>query len=333
MRRSDAERRQLARRRLFSVLNRHVVANSRTLEQKISDAGPFDQRIDPHILTEVRNVLIREGRILRKMQDQVPWFYLPNTPEQAVSERLDEQLQIVRQMQGGDLSYRIGQCLEIATYKTLLLQERLDYFGSFRDLDEHDDSTLYSKEEPPQSFSGNRLDGAERLDFLVGHPSAGWAGVEVKNVREWLYPDRTEITDLIRKAVTLDCVPILIARRFPFVTFRLLSTCGVLLHETYNQRYPESARQLAEKAKDKRLLGYHDIRVGNEPDSRLKKFISVNLPRILPKTRDRFDAYKDLLEAFGVGDMTYKEFAARVRRRSQGKHEDSDWDENELFDA
>ena len=33
----------------------------RTLEQKISDAGPNDQRIDPHILTEVRNDLLVRG--------------------------------------------------------------------------------------------------------------------------------------------------------------------------------------------------------------------------------------------------------------------------------
>ena len=33
----------------------HGVATDRTLEQKISDAGPFDQRIDPHVLTDVRS--------------------------------------------------------------------------------------------------------------------------------------------------------------------------------------------------------------------------------------------------------------------------------------
>ena len=323
----------MARRRLRSVLSRHVIATWRTLEQKISDAGPFDQRIDPHVLTTARDQLLWDGRMLKRMEAGIPWFYLPNTPEQTVRARLAEQASIIRELNSGNLSKRIGQCLEISTYRALLLQEELEYFGRFKDLNEHDDSILFSKEEPPQSISGRELDGDERLDFLIRHPQAGWAGIEVKNIRQWLYPSRQEIADLIRKAVALDCVPILIARRFSYVTFHLLSTCGVVLHQTYNQRYPQSALELAEKAKHKRLLGYHDIRVGNEPDSRLRTFITVNLPQILPRARVSFDQYNDLLEAFAVEEIHYEEFAARVRRRSQGKNEDHDWDEVEFFDA
>ena len=154
---------------------------------------------------------------------------------------------------------------------------------------------------------------------------SGWAGIEAKNVREWLYPDREEITDLLRKAIALDCVPILIARRLPFVTFKVLSACGVVFHQNYNQLLPEAARDLAEKAKDKRLLGYHDIRVGNQPDDRLIKFVTTTLPQILPQARERFDEYKDLLDEF-AGSMSYEEFAARVRRRSDGVDEDKDYD-------
>ena len=87
----------------------------------------------------------------------------------------------------------------------------------------------------------------------------------------------------------------LIARRIPFVTFKVLSTCGVVFHQNHNQLLPEVDRELAEKAKDKLLLGYHDIRVGNHPDNPLIKFIATNLPQILPHARDRFDEYKDLL--------------------------------------
>lgn len=193
-------------------------------------------------------------------------------------------------------------------------------------LDKHDDSRLYSKEEPPQEVSGNRLDGDQRLDFLVWHPEARWGGIEAKNVREWLYPNRQEITEFLGKAVALDCVPVLIGRRIPFVTFKVLSTCGVVFHQTYNQLLPEADRELAEKARDKKLLGYHDIRLGNEPDGRLLKFLGTNLPQVLPKARERFEEYKDLLTAFANDTMSYVEFAARVRRRSQGAYEDGDWE-------
>lgn len=119
----------------------------------------------------------------------------------------------------------------------------------------------------------------------------------------------------------------MIARRIPFVTFRLLSPCGLIIHQTYNQLFPLSETDLAAKLRDKTLLGYHDIRVGNEPDIRLKKFLITNLPKILAEARTRFEQNRDLLEAYARGNMPYKEFAARVRRRQQGVDEDHDSEE------
>jgi hypothetical protein len=164
----------------------------------------------------------------------------------------------------------------------------------------------------------------QRLDFLVRHSTAGWGAVEVKNIREWLYPDRPEIRALLRKAIAFDAVPVLIARRVPYVTFLLLRRCGVVIHQTYNQCFPDSGRELGEKAAHKRLLGFHDIRFGNQPDARLTKFIHINLPDVLPRARDHFDEFKDLLSDYASGVMPYEEFAARVRRRSQGVNEDFD---------
>ncbi len=317
-------REEIAKKRILSILQKHGIATSRTLEQKISDSGPFNQRINPHVLTTVRNQLVEEGEVV-KIDRPAPWFHLKDTPKDTVQKRLAEQLPIHKQC--GDIGSRVGQCLEIAIYRALLKQDELEYLGSFKNLDEHDDGSLYSKEEPPQSLSGRSLDGDERLDFLARHQEAGWAGIEAKNVREWLYPNRREIADLLHKAVTLDIIPVLIGRRIPFVTFKVFHPCGVLFHETYTQLLPETEQELAEKARDKNLLGYHDIRLGNQPDGRLLKFIGTNLPNILPEARKRFDDYKDLLGPFGSGDMLYDEFAARTRRRSEGKDEDSDWDD------
>jgi len=82
-------------------------------------------------------------------------------------------------------------------------------------------------------------------------------------------------------------------------------------------------------------LGYHDIRVGNEPDARLRRFIIEHLPRLLPAARERFETYRDLLEGHVEGEHTYEAFAARVRRRRTGEpedgfdqeHDDAGWDE------
>ena len=329
MRCRSGERWELALKRLVRILARHGVANARTLEQKISDAGPYNQRIDPHVLTDARKSLLANGSIKKICKQGISWFYLEDTSMGTVTERLEEQLLTYRRLRENKFSKRLGQCLEIAIYRALLGQKALDHLGSFTDLEEHDDNCLYSKEEPPRNLSGKRLAGKQRLDFLVHHPEAGWAGIEAKNVRAWLYPDRKEIKALLEKAVALDCVPVLIARRIHFVTFKLLHSCGVVIHETYNQLMPKADRELAEKARDKQSLGYHDIRLGNQPNDRLVKFIEINLPKILPKARNQFDQYKDLLGDFADNTIDYEEFAARVRRRSEGVDEDWDQPQNE----
>jgi hypothetical protein len=217
---------------------------------------------------------------------------------------------------------RIGQALEIATYLALCMLPNADFSGRFRDLADHDDATLYRKEEPPQHIGTNALSGNQRLDFILRTQDGGPLGIECKNVRHWMYPHVPEIKELLRKCIALNAVPVLIARRIPFVTFTLLSRCGVIVHQTYNQLLPATAVALAAQIRDKTLLGYHDVRTGNLPDARLVKFITVNLPKIAAEARESFKEYADLLSGFAYGEMDYEEFAARVLRRSRGDPED-----------
>lgn len=133
--------------------------------------------------------------------------------------------------------------------------------------------------------------------------------------------------------MALGCVPVIIGRRVPYVSYVLLSKCGVLFHQNYSQLFPDSEKSIADQARDKMLLGYHDIRVGNQPDARLTMFLKTTLPGILPAARARFTEYADLLEVFADGSMPYREFAARVMRRDRGENEDgeiegdpADWD-------
>ncbi len=227
--------------------------------------------------------------------------------------RLAELEPIQLATQEPNFTLRIGQALEIAVFKALCGQTRLRFFGSYPDLDEHDDNELYTKEEPPSSLSGVKIRGERKLDFLVMDPVAGPAGLEVKNIREWLYPDRDEIKAMIGKCCDIDAIPVLIGRRIPYVIFSVLNPCGVIYHQTYNQLYANADKDLADKARDKRLLGYHDIRVGNEPDQRLIDFVQGNLPNLLGPARARFDEHKTVLREYGDGRIAYEELLARVR--------------------
>jgi len=99
--------------------------------------------------------------------------------------------------------------------------------------------------------------------------------------------------------------------------------------------YPESRRDLADKAKHKELLDYHDIRVGNAPDERLNKFIHEHLPRLLPTARKKFDKHKDLLGEFANNRLDYKMFwgALRLRRGKPPTFADEIPDEDNADDS
>jgi hypothetical protein len=322
--REEEDREDLARRRLISVLGRQVVANARTLEQKIADAGPANMRIDPHILTSARAKLIEEGVIQRVTAGHKLWYHLGNTPSVQVKNRLETLLALSERISEKNFTLRLGQALEIATYRALVeINPEIEFFGTFPDLDTHDDSKLYSKLEPPAHLGKRVIPGKKLLDFIVRHPDGFYLALECKNVREWMYPDRSEVLDLIKKSLALNCVPVLIARRIPFVTFKLLNAVGVIVHQTYNQLFPYADAELAAEVRNKELLGYHDIKVGSIPDARLSKFIITNMMNVAAEAREKFEAHKDLLTEFVEG-APYMIFAAKVRRRANGQREDRD---------
>lgn len=323
---TKAERLAIARRRLRLVLQSRTVATWRTLEQKISDAGPGPMRVDPHVLTTARNDLIEAGVIVKTMVGPSPWFHLSEAAPLDVQAKLAEVQPIHAGLQQQNFKIRMGQTLEIAAYRAFLGQPLFTTFGAFLDLDQHGDELAYRKEEPPSTVSGRTSEG--KLDFMLTTQD-GVAGVELKNIREWLYPDRKEVRDFLRKCTDLNVLPVLIGRRLPYVTFKLLNTCGVVIHQTYNQLFPAADAELAAKASAKELLGYHDIRVGNQPDARLLKFVNDNLPSLISKMRPAFDEYRDLLTDFANDEISYAVFAARVRRRSQGTNEKNDWPDPE----
>ena len=295
-------------------------------------------RVEPLPLTTARRELQGDGRIVSIRHSGVPWFHLNDADPKRVQDRLKEQAAVYKKITRGSLSKLIGQALEIAVYRALDSQSELDFYGGFLHLDAHDDSTLYTKEEPPSIVSGRDLPGSMKLDFLLNHNEAGHAGVEVKNVRQWLYPNRDEIRDLLLKCCAIDAVPVLIARRIPYVTFtEVFKPCGIIIHETLNQRFPDSKKDLADQAKDKMLLGYHDVRMGNQPDVRLNHFIHDLLPKLLPRARKKFNDHRDILERFGTRSIDYPELHVELYTKwgHYGTHIDErvdGFDESELYE-
>jgi hypothetical protein len=118
---------EIARRRLLRVLARHGVATMRTLEQKISDAGPAHMRIDPHLLTVARKLLQEEKFIARVGV----WYHLRDAPPETIRSRLADQQPTYLALQKRQFRLRQGQTLEIAVSRALGEAFPRDHLGGF----------------------------------------------------------------------------------------------------------------------------------------------------------------------------------------------------------
>ncbi|MDE0061486.1 MAG: hypothetical protein OXP09_18985 [Gammaproteobacteria bacterium] len=278
-----------------------------------------------------RKILVRDGELTEIVRTNHPsWFHLPDAARADVNSHLAKLTPLLREISRQAVTGRCGQCLELSIYRALCAQPDVQYLGRFLDFDPTVPTRpkkLYRKEEPPRHFGNQAIQGEHRLDFLYLHPTAGLAGFEAKNLREWLYPHGNDVKRLLLKCVALNCVPVLVARRLPRVTSEVLETCGVILHQTLNQLYCVADKDLAGNAMRQDLLGFDDIRVGDKPDARLLCFIGTTLPEVLPVARTRFEKFKDLLAAYAHGKIQYTEFAGRVLLRAAGK-EEADWEDD-----
>ena len=209
----------------------------------------------------------------------MPWYYLKVTGKEQREARLAVLEPLQRQTQEGTFKHRLGQTLEIAVMKSIE-RSGLNFLGHFADIDAHDDSTAYTKVEPPIDISGKRIEKG-RLDFVV-FPAGECAG---HVSRTWIYPRSAEIKEMLWKCADINAIPVLVARRLLFITIRLLQMGGCLIHENYNQLYPTGDAALAAQVRNKYLLGYHDVRTGNEPDARMMRFMSELLPELVKKAK------------------------------------------------
>jgi hypothetical protein len=157
----------------------------------------------------------------------------------------------------------------MAVFKALLAAPGINVFGGFTDLGAHDDSTLYSKQEV-QAFNEASL-GKQALDFIISVGSVH-CGVEVKNTPPWYYAHDADLREAIRKALSLKAVPVFVARRIQYVSFRVLGTGGVVMHETYNQRMALADTAIADQARHIRRREQEHKEDNDWPDPEERQF-------------------------------------------------------------
>lgn len=324
---------EIAMARLPNILEREIISCQKTLEQKISDQGPSGQRVDPHLLGLALHELTVERKILAVHRHPTtthsPWYANARLAEADIRDKLESVAPLYASVASGQFPNLVGDALEVIVANCLTQLNRTNprygYLGSF-DLSKKNKQGRFPKTEPPNTISG--LTCLKIPDFYVSGFSFGYVCIECKNLREWIYPDNSLIKDLIRKAIDTDTIPCLIARRIHYTTTaNLLIPAGIMSHESYYQYYPSEFTELASSVKDKRSLGFSDVRATEQPDKRTVKFVTNDLPSVGDYMAERFRANRKALSAYLESEINLAQLYYEINSPAAGNWIDYPSDE------
>ena len=304
-----AARIRLGKRRVQSVLDTHTVANQKTLEQKISDQGPGDLRVDPHLL----GLAIRDLREQRRLAIHthpstatLQWFSNLATSSARAQAKLSTIAPLYAETTSDGFGNLIGDALEIAVYKCLLEVERekprYSFQGKFDLSGPKNNQNRYNKSDPPKTVSNNTT--TKQADFLQFGYDQGHVCIECKNYREWIYPNSKTIKDTIVKSYELGSIPLLVARRIHYSTFsNLLKPSGIIGHQTLFQYYPADKADFAAQIKHKDGIGFSDVMATETPHRLTREFFRDHLPEVVSVAAIRWARTKELLYEYATDQV------------------------------
>ncbi|MEK7400040.1 MAG: hypothetical protein AAB116_24110 [Candidatus Poribacteria bacterium] len=299
---------ELGKKRIKSILSKYGVCTTKQLEAKISEAGPYNQRVLPHLITEgLRNLTtIGDIKILPAPSSEIGNLYALSSfklTNPINKERYEKVVSLNQKWVKLAKSQRIcGNVLEEIIHKAILESKTMLCPGS--------------PQKPVCEINGFQIIDNSPLDFTLYDKSTSLRiGVEVKNIREWIYPSAEEVWRLIGRCVSIKAVPVLIARKISYVArSELFQRIGLICHETYNQYFDISVESQLEDIKHKNGLGFKDIKtvdtslpINEFVESRHIKFFRESLPPLLQKGyHQTFFDNLSLLEKFAISKSMYK---------------------------
>lgn len=299
---------ELAKKRIKQVLRNRIYLNQRQLESKVSEAGPTNQRCNPHVITRALTELVRDGEVLC---DSIPnycrFFYLPQRRSASSKQFFQQRKQLIDRvykdylkLTSGD-SKVCGDILELVM--TAAISETKSYF--------------------PAAISGQKKFGEIEINgpfdgvyFLPG--SSHLICVEAKNIREWLYPSSQELWSLIHKSAQfigspVSPLPILVTRKIPYYAYDAFKRLGLLGYEMHRQLFAPSVADKLMEIRDKDILGFHDVSTDLRVPPGLTKFFSKTIPEQASTYSAQFAANKPIFDVYAA-DMANSR-TSRERRQ------------------
>jgi len=315
---SEATYVTMARRSILNLLEKEHALVSLEIEAKLTiPQRGLPTGLNPHILTAAKRELLDEGAIEIVTSPTRGGRTISVTAladrkgrETAFQQAAQRKRILLARYYGWtqDQPKRrspVGHAGEIVEHKSLLAAAPTGF-------------KLLKPEGPGiESVFGNPVPGGSLDDaaFLQTEDKDGlptgsvFLPIEVKNVREWIYPDAAELYQLLDKAVRikaehpdLPMAPVLVCRRASYFATAMAKELGFFIAQTGNQ----FIRPLEEvMAADGRLLreiqselGFQDLIATENEHLSLTRLFTKSLPPIAARTAERFAQAAPVLASY-----------------------------------
>jgi hypothetical protein len=286
---------QFGREAILHLLGAELAVPWIEIEAKVADRTyvPLSRRVDPHHLSAARAQLVSEGAItssagLTRGGSEVILFHLPG----AAGRRFDDVMARKRLLTARYYGWARGT------------STRPGRFGpageaAVRDAMTEAAPSGYTIENPGrevETLLGVSLHGPldAAAHYLV-RQSGGIPGpvitvpVEVKNLRDWIYPSSREIYQLLSKAAALQTAapdrliaPVLVCRRAHITTMRMAKEVGFFVIPIERQYVHQVDGEFLTEVRTE--LGLFDLVQMEDTDDRLVRFFHTHLPKVIERT-------------------------------------------------
>ncbi len=284
----------IANRRVGRILARYGAASKRMLESKIAEAGRGDLRVAPRELNAEINKMLERGQIERvyESENNLPdIFALPDAAPDDIETRVKEILRLY-----GVFNHYAGDEGDIGRAGEQMIERAFAASPNY--------TIICQRWGDVAAYNGIVLEQQSDGLVLASIPLQGRSAadavslIEVKNRREWIYPQDHRLWKLIRNAYRLDVVGFLFARRIAGTTFGYtLKKVGALGIETFAQFAPPELERELTPVREKGGLGFHDLTFSTEVPAYLQRRVDALAPRILV-ARQRMRAVRQFVKPY-----------------------------------
>ncbi len=306
---------------VHDLLSREYACVWSEVQAKLSEpAGIGKRHIDPHHLTTARHRLLAEGKIVEtaiRTRGGAPIHIVTLAPQRGVATLIDTASARKRLLQARYFGWTrahksrkvpnlIGKAGEVVTHASLLEAAATGAGYALLNPSTGQVSTLFNRDVPI-----GPLDNAAALTVFDenGYPVPVVVVVEVKNIREWIYPRAAELYQLLSKAAQLQAaqpnqrfVPVLVCRKPHHTLFAYAKALGFVVFYTivqpilmHSDAPPEAVGEVVNE------LGYN-LEIMQGPHKGLSGAFAKTLPKeaLAAATRwaETISTYPDCLRYF-----------------------------------